>query len=128
MIFDNIENFSILFIFLILMVQYTTRFFHVYRIGKESFTAGSFIFPDISIYYDDIVDVKPFKITDFNIFGGNINFFRTYYQPNRLWGKRVILQIERCGYFKYLVITPDNPEKFIEEINQQIAKAKDEIC
>ena len=127
MIFDNIEHFSITVILLILMVQYTSRFFHVYKFGEISFTAGLLIFSLITIYYNDIEDVKPFRITDFNIFGGNINFLSTNYYINKIWGRKVVITKKHGRFFKNLIITPDNPEKFIEEINQRIAKAKGEI-
>ncbi|MEI6521754.1 MAG: hypothetical protein WCO98_17225 [bacterium] len=128
MIFDNILNFSITVIFLVLMVQYTARFFHVYKLGEKSFTAGLLIFPLITIYYDDIEEVKSFGITDFNIFGGNINFFSTNYYQNKIWGRKVVITKKHGRFFKYLVITPDEPKKFIEEINERIEKAKGEIC
>jgi hypothetical protein len=67
--------------------------------------------------FSDIIEIRKISLKEALL----ANEFSTLRFGNRIWGGIVLIR-KANGLFKTIVITPDNPEMFINNVNQHISK------
>jgi len=101
---------------LILFFQYIGRFIYSYRTNGSGIKVVLFGFiTTLSIEYADIVEIRKISFRE-ACFGTG---FLTLRYGNRLWGDIVLIRKSR-GFFHSIVITPDNTEEFISEVQRNL--------
>ncbi len=68
----------------------------------------------INVDYSEIVEIR--EIKNFGIiFNASV-----LYLKNRIWGKRVLIKRSGKHLFKIIIITPDDADDFIRQVNDRI--------
>jgi len=73
------------------------------------------MFPVISINYLDILEIRRITFKE----ALRLNQLSTLRLGNRMWGNIVLIK-KSTGFFRTIIITPDNSETFMNDVNQQI--------
>ena|SRR5208282_3433658 len=113
-------NIIVALIFLILfatiLFQYTARYIYNYRVCNSGIKIVIFgMFPVISINYLDILEIRRITFKE----ALRLNQLSTLRLGNRMWGNIVLIK-KSTGFFRTIIITPDNSETFMNDVNQQI--------
>ncbi len=113
-----------LLIFTILLVQFTMRYIYNYQIRDTAIEIVLFgKIPIRRIPYNNIAEIRklPFKV----VLPLSIEMFSALSFGNRVWGTGVLVR-KKKGMIKQILITPDNPDRFIFETLQHLPKEADD--
>jgi hypothetical protein len=77
--------------------------------------------PESKTKLQDIVEVRKVSFSELLPWKNleSVGWFRL---SNRLWGEGVLVRRKR-GFFRNFVITPDQPDEFVEELNLKLKAA-----
>ncbi len=104
------------FIFLLILAQFIGRYIINYQIRDTAIEIVYFgIIPIMRIPYNNIAEIR--KVT---FIEASLMFFPLRF-GNRFWGTIVAVR-KKKGILKIIVITPDNPDRFISETLQHLPK------
>lgn len=113
--------FLLLVICTALLFQYGGRYVYNYKIRERSIEIKLFgKIPLKRILFNNIAEIRrtsyretsPFKIAE---------MFSTLRFGNRIWGEIVLVR-QKKGFIKIVLITPDNADVFIHEVQQRLHK------
>ena len=99
--------------FSFLMFQAFGRYLYSYTISKDSIRVVLFgKIPLFRIPFSNIAEIRKISFKEALI---DIEYFSTLRFGNRIWGDGVLIR-RKEGFFKIIVITPDNADEFISKI------------
>jgi hypothetical protein len=109
-----IASFLFLILFVTIVFQYTARYVYNYRVndsGIKIVVLGTL--PIIRMPFSDIIEIRKISLKEALL----ANEFSTLRFGNRILGDIVLIRKSK-GLFKTIIITPDNSEMFINDVNQ----------
>jgi len=97
-------------------IRIASRFMVSYKFTPESLNVYSYGFiPRLKLKYSDIAHVE--RTYDINQ-RGPINRFSTLLDAtNRLFGEGILIE-KKTGFYMYVVLSPEDPERFLERLEQ----------
>ena len=117
----------IITIFVICIIVFNYAFFLKYileyTIGKmEIEIRWSYIYKILSVKYEDIVAINEMYLKTY-IKQHYRQLMHTYWLTNRIIDKVVVIEFISRNRHSYIVITPDDPERFILIVKAKVEKA-----
>jgi len=101
----------------VLVFHFIGRHFYNYQLAHDAlFIKPLGLFKLIKIKYSDILEIKIIPFSRANLF-----FFLLHIRFGyRLWGEGAIMIKKRTGFSRLIIITPDYPKAFIENVQQKM--------
>ncbi len=104
---------------IVLLGQYTTRYIYKYKIRETCIEITLFGIPLKRIYFNNIAEIRKTRFRETLPFR-NADMFKAVTFENRLWGELVLIRQEK-GFFGVILLSPDNADKFIQEVQHYIS-------
>ena len=97
------------------VLQFAGPYLYQYRLGDQRFEVKLFgLVPILILYFSDISEARVLSGSPlFNPFAG-VSF------PNRVFAARPVQIRRKKGVLRSVILTPDQPESFVAEINRRI--------
>jgi hypothetical protein len=121
---DLIAIVVLLIIVLVPSVQYLGRYVYTYKIGETGLEIALFRLVSLKrICFDNIVEIRRTSFRETLPFSNpGMRMMLTF--ENRLWGELVLVR-QKPGFFKIILISPDDADNFIQEVQRRISGSKD---
>ena len=112
-----IAGFLLLILLATILFQYSARHVYNYEINESDIKIVLFgTLPIVRLPFSDIIEVREISFKE----ALTNNFFALRF-GNRVWGSIVLIR-KSTGLFKSIIITPDNYETFMNDVNQHITR------
>ena len=111
----------LLFIFGLLVVQFTYRFVLTYSVTENHVRIRFLGIPISTIPYDHIRNVKLIRVRSAYL----MNPFTTWSYGNRLWFREAVLIVKKYALIRNIILTPSRPHQVVGEIQSRILNASD---
>ena len=124
---DKMTNLILIILFVsliacvVLLFQYAGRYVYNYEIketGVEIVLFGKI--PLKRMDFNNIVEIRKTTYKETMPFK-NAEMFSTLRFGNRIWGDIVLVRLKK-GFVKAVLITPDNADRFINDVQQRLPK------
>ena len=115
----------IVYIFFYLYFQYVSPYIVRYQFTDDCIIKYILhIIPIFKLRYSTVLEIR--KITYFELVNPlTYNFLPTLSLGYRIWGGEIVLIRTAQGFFRNIIITPDNAEEFIHTVKSHIELIKD---